>query len=122
MHTRKHTAGRIALSILAVALLAFAVGCDLYTGISVTWNVDSYMQMGTITRVNYTVQNVGQYDLTGVNLEVGVDTGSGFYYTAWTATFSLAKNQVLHGSIDVPTGGLVPLGATILGVDTDKPA
>jgi len=112
---------RIALSILAVALLAFAVGCDLYTGISVTWTIDTYQQIGTITRVTYTVQNVGQYDLTGVNLEIGVDNGL-YYQTAWTADFSLSKNQVLHGTLDIVTGAITPVGVTVFGVDMDKPA
>lgn len=113
---------RIALSILAVALLAFAVGCDLYTGISVTWSVNSYSVSASPVHVTYTVHNVGQYDLTGVNLEIGVDTGAGFYYTAWTADFSLAKGQTLTGSIDVPTNSALPLGATVLSIDMDKPA
>jgi hypothetical protein len=112
---------RIALAILAAALLVSAVGCELYTGISVTWTIDTYQQIGTTTRVTYTVQNVGQVDLAGVNLEIGVDNGS-FYQTAWTASFSLGKGQVLHGSIDIVTGTIVPVGATVLSIDMDKPA
>jgi len=113
---------KIALSILAVTLLAFAVGCDLYTGISVTWNIDSVVSSGPSTaRVTYTVQNVGQYDLTGVNLEFGVDTGAGFYHTAWTADFSLNKGDVQHRTIDVPTDGFAPVGAVVLSVDMDNP-
>ena len=112
---------KIALAILAAALLAAAVGCDLYTGISVTWTIDTYQQIGTITRVTYTVQNMGQYDLTGANLEIGVDSGA-FYQTAWTADFSLNKGQVLHGTLDIVTGAITPVGVTVFGIDMDNPA
>jgi len=112
---------RIALFVAAAALLAAAAGCELYTGINVGWNVDSVAPNGGTARVAYTVQNLGQYDLTGVNLQIGVDTNAGFYYTAWTSDFSLAKGQVVHRTIDVPTNGLPPVGATVLAIDMDKP-
>jgi hypothetical protein len=112
---------RIALAILAAALLASAVGCQLYTGINITWTIDTYQQIGTTTRVTYTVQNLGQFDLTGVNLEIGVDNGS-FYQTAWTADFSLSKNQVVHGTLDILTGNITPVGVTVFSIDMNKPA
>jgi hypothetical protein len=112
---------RIALSVFALALLAFAVGCDLYTGISVNWNIDTYSSPGSPVHVTYTVQNVGQYDLTGVNLQIGVDTGAGFYYTAWTSGTSLNKGDIRHGSIDLLTNGNPVVGVTVLAVDMDNP-
>jgi len=113
---------RIALSILALALLTLAVGCELYTGISVNWNVDTYTAAGTPVHVTYSTQNVGQYDLSGVNLQVGVDTGAGYYYTAWTPDFSLNKGEIRHSSIDVVTNGAPVVAVTILAVDMNKPA
>ena len=114
---------RIALCVLALALLAAAVGCDLYTGITVSWSVDTYTATPTSpVHVTYTVQNVGQYDLTGVNLQIGVDTGTGYYYTAWTSGFSLNKGEVRHGSIDIVTNALPAVGAAVLAVDMDSPS
>jgi hypothetical protein len=113
---------RIALFVLAAALLAAVVGCDLYTGISVNWNIDTFSTPGSPVHVTYTVQNVGQYDLSGVNLQIGVDTGGGFYYTNWTSSFSLNKGEIRHGSVDVVTNAAPVAEVTVLAIDMDKPA
>ena len=113
---------RIALSILALGLLVAAVGCELYTGITVNWSVDGYTTTGSPVNVTYTVQNSGQYDLTGVNLEIGVDTGTGYYYTAWTPSFSLNKGEIKHGSLNIVTNNAVAIGAAVLSVDMDSPS
>ncbi len=113
---------RIALIILSAALLVAAAGCELYTGISVSWNIESYAVTGSPVRVTYTVQNVGQFDLQGVNLQIGVDTNAGYYHTAWTSSFSLAKGEFRRATIDVPTDGYAPVGATVLSIDMDKPS
>jgi len=114
---------RIALCVLALGLLVAAAGCDLYTGITVSWSVDTYTATPTSpVHVTYTVQNVGQYDLTGVNLQLGVDTGTGYYYTAWTSSFSLDKGEIRHGGIDITTNGTSAIGAAVLAVDMDSPS
>ena len=113
------------VAVLATVLLIVS-GCDLYMGINVTWKITGVMWPGgSYTHVTYSVQNLGKYDLTGVNLEIGVDVnGDGTYpCRAWTPDFSINQNQILYGSLDVPTGlGVNPAGwATVTSVDMDKP-
>jgi hypothetical protein len=109
------------VSALVVLVLALLAGCELFNAINVAWNVDSYsydVPSGRTT-VFYTVQNQGKIDLTGVNLEIGVEVG-GLYITGWTPDFTLSQNQIRHGSFAILTGpGAV--GATVLGVDMDDP-
>jgi hypothetical protein len=112
-------------SIVLLALLVGFSGCQLYNAISVGWNIDSitYSSLTGMTRVSYTVQNVGKIDLTGVNLRIGVDMNNDLTYPvrAWTMDFSLNQNQTIRSSLDVYTG-IVPLGgATVLNVDMDNP-
>jgi len=113
---------RIALFVLAAALLVAAAGCELYTGITLNWSVDTYSPNGSPVHVTYTVRNSGQYDLTGVNLEIGVDTNTGYYYSQWTPSFSIAKGEVRHASIDIPTDAGTVYGAAVLSVDMDSPS
>lgn len=114
----------VKIAIVFSIVLAAATGCELYQAVNVGWSINGMSQAGSFTRVSYTVRNQGKLDLTGVNLQVGVDVlGNGTYpATAWTPDFSINKNQVLYGSIDVPTGPVPPLGgAMVLSVDMDNP-
>jgi hypothetical protein len=116
---------KITLGIVAVSLLAVLAGCDLYTGISLTWDITYVQYLGNgVTRVGYTVRNVGRYDLKGVNLEIGVDVNHNQTYSAtgWTSSFNLSQGQSITTSLDVvtlvdPTTGW----ATVLSVDMDNP-
>jgi hypothetical protein len=113
------------LSTVFLVLLAGFTGCQLYNAISLAWNIDNvtYNTLTGVTRVSYTVQNVGKVDLTGVNLRIGVDVNNDLTYPtrAWTLDFSINQNQTIHSSIDIYTGFL-PLGwATVLNVDMDNP-
>ena len=113
---------RIAV-VVSIVLVAVA-GCELYQAVNVGWIIDSMGPNGTSTRVTYTVWNQGKLDLTGVNLKIGVDVlGNGTYpATQWTPDFSMHENEVLHGSIDVNTGGAIVMGgATVLAIDMDNP-
>ena len=110
----------IKISLLVLAVLTALAGCELYNAINVAWNIDSYSNTPPgWTTVVYTVQNQGRIDLTGVNLEIGVDIG-GSYVTGWTPDFDLRQNQILHGSLAILTGG-GGIGATVLGIDMDDP-
>lgn len=113
---------RIAV-VIALVLAAFT-GCELYQAINVTWSIDSISSVGGgVYRINYTVQNLGKIDLTGVNLEIGADmVGNGTYiYSAWTPDFSLNQNQIKFGYVDIATGS-APFGAAVLSVDMDNPS
>jgi hypothetical protein len=115
---------RIVLALAAVALLAAVAGCDLYQGINLAWNITGMTAIpGGFTRVSYTAQNMGKYDLKGVNLQVGVDiTGTRTYpVSAWTADFSVNQNQMVFGSVDVFTGASPVYGATVISVDMNNP-
>jgi hypothetical protein len=115
----------ITVSFLALAVLATLAGCELYNAINVAWSIDSMMYNPVTyhTNVMYTVRNMGKVDLTGVNLQVGVDVlGIGTYPNrSWTPDFSLRQNQVLTGSVDVYTGSNPIGGATVISVDMDNP-
>jgi len=114
---------RIALLILAIGLLAVAGGCELYTGITLTWGVINTVTSSSYTTVNYWVENQGQYDLTGVNLEFGLDTtGYGTYtYTGVTPSFSINQGQTISSSIVIYTPSYV-YNAAVLMVDMDSPS
>lgn len=116
----------VRFSVFLAALLVSLSGCELYNAINLAWNIDNVIPGVPFTHVVYTVQNMGKDDLTGVNLQVGVDmTGNGVSYpcSAWTPDFSIHEGQTIHGSIDVPIPGVVlPAGwATVLSVDMDNP-
>jgi hypothetical protein len=115
--------GMFKLAIVLSVLLVAATGCDLYQAINIGWSINGLTPIGGFTRVSYTVQNLGKYDLTGVNLKIGVDVlGNGTYPAAqWTPDFSISQGQVLYGSIDIVTGGAPLGGAMVLGVDMDNP-
>src|SRR5271169_6718292 len=82
-------------------MLAALTGCELYQAINVGWSIDAVSPNGTLTRVDYTVRNLGKIDLTGVNLKVGVDVqGNGTYpATQWTPDFRINQNEIRHGKI-----------------------
>ena len=110
-------------AIVALIVLAAMTSCELYQAINVGWTIDGMSQNGTITRVDYTVRNLGKLDLTGVNLKIGVDVFRNGTYpaTQWTPDFNLNQNEVLYGSVDVSTGGLPLGGAMVLSIDMDNP-
>lgn len=110
---------------IVVLLLLFALtACDLYNGINVGWNID-YVTAGPLVQVGYTVWNQGMYDLTGVNLEIGVEVNLPplAYISAWTTPdFNLAQNETRSGSITINATGYTITGvAAVLGVDMDSP-
>ena len=112
--------------IVLAALFVALSGCQLFNGINLAWNIDTVTAYGTIppyTHVTYTVRNQGKVDLTGVNLQVGVDVyGNGTYpASAWTPDFSINQGQTLYGSIDVLTPTPSVGWATVISVDMDKP-
>jgi hypothetical protein len=115
---------RIALAIAAASLLAAVAGCELYQGINLAWNITSVGPGAPgCTRVSYAAQNMGKYDLKGVNLQIGVDLlGNDTYpVSSWTQDFNINQNQILYGSIDIPTPS-TGIWATVLSVDMDSPS
>ena len=113
--------------IILAALLVSLAGCELYNAINLAWSINSVTYSGSvphvITHVSYTATNLGRIDLTGANLEVGVDVnGDGTYpQSAWTPDFNVDQGHSVVGSVDVYTG-VVPLGwATVISVDMDNP-
>ena len=115
----------IKVSFLAVAVLTALAGCELYNAVNVAWSVDSmtYNPITSRTNVTYTVHNMGKLDLTGVNLQIGVDVVGNVFYPsrAWTPDFSIRQDQTLFGSLDIYTGANPVGGATVLSVDMDNP-
>jgi hypothetical protein len=109
----------------AALLLAALAGCDLYQGINLAWNITGVTAVpGGFTRVSYTAQNLGKYDLKGVNLKIGVDvTGTATYpVSAWTSDFDVKQNEIVAGSLDIFTGSATVYGATVISVDMDSPS
>jgi hypothetical protein len=113
----------VRFAIVFAVLLAALTGCELYQAVNLTWSIDRITQLGGTTRVSYTVQNLGKIDLTGVNLEIGVDmAGNGTYpISAWTPDFAIDQNQIQYRSIDLVTGGMPAGGAMVLSIDMDNP-
>ncbi len=112
------------LLFVLVLLLASLGGCELYQAINVAWDITNVTYSSSFTHVSYTATNLGKIDLTGVNLQIGVDmTGNGTYpLSAWTPDFSLRRDQTVVGSIDIYTGVVPPLGwATVISIDMDNP-
>ena len=117
-------AKRIAFLALAASLAVAAAGCELYQGINLSWTITSVGPgMPGTTRVTYTAQNFGKYNLKGVNLHIGVDLFANDTYpvSAWTSDFNVGQNQIVYGSIDIPTPS-VGYWATVLSVDMDNPS
>jgi hypothetical protein len=114
---------KLRIAIVIVLVLAAFTGCELYQAINVTWTTTVAPTVGNITRVSYTVTNLGKIDLTGVNLEIGVDmAGFGTYvYPTWTPDFSLDRNQTKYGYVDIYTV-TQPYAAAVLSVDMDNPS
>jgi hypothetical protein len=111
------------LSILAAAFIVTLTGCQLYNAINLAWSIDGVTYSSSFTHVSYTASNLGKIDLTGVNLEIGVDVnGDGNYpRSAWTPDFDIRQGQVLSGSLDVYTGVMPSGWATVISVDMDNP-
>jgi hypothetical protein len=106
-------------AVLMVLLLALAA-CT-FDQISVRWSVDNTVGPGPIITVDYTVWNDGKYDLTGVNLEIGIDSSVGII-SYWTPDFSLDRGETKYGTFSFSIGSATPVGVgLILGVDMDKP-
>ena len=116
---------RVTLAALAASFLLAVIGCELYQGINLSWNVTGVSVLpGNFYRVSYVVVNPGKYDLHGVNLQIGLDVyGNGsFYVSAWTPDFTINQNQTLYGTIDIYSA-VMPLGsASVLSVDMDSPS
>jgi hypothetical protein len=117
----------VRVAVVIALVLAALSGCELYQAINVTWTIDNIVALGGgTTRIYYSVQNLGKIDLTGVNLEIGADmAGTGLYYpySIWTPDFSLNKNQIKSGWVDLYTGlGGPPLAAAVLSIDMDNPS
>ena len=117
----------IRLGVALVILLGALTGCQLYNAINLIWDVNVIAQIPATTnvRVTYTVQNLGKYDLTGVNLLMAVDrTGDGLYDAqAWTPDFNISQGQIITTTVDVYGVGAIGVlaMAAVLSVDMDKP-
>jgi len=111
------------LAIVLAALLASLGGCHLYQAINLTWDIIRVTYANPVTSVTYTATNLGKVDLTGVNLEVGVDVdGNGTYpLSVWTPDFSISTGETVSGTVAIRTGVLPLGGATVLSVDMDNP-
>lgn len=109
--------------VAAAALLASLGGCQLYNAINVAWSITSVTYSNAFTHVGYTATNLGKIDLTGVNLEIGVDVnGDGtFPRSGWTPDFDITQGQSVSGSLDVYTGVLPNGWATVISIDMDNP-
>ena len=108
------------LGAVVIVLLLVLTACT-YDQISVRWSVDATFVAGSIVTVDYTVWNDGKYDLTGVNLEIGIDSNVGII-SYWTPNFTLNQGDVLQGTFSFSIGSATPIGlGLILGVDMDKP-
>jgi hypothetical protein len=109
--------------IVLTALLASLTGCQLYNAINLAWSINSVSYSNPFTHVSYTATNLGKVDLTGVNLEVGVDVNGDRTYprSAWTPDFEVKEGQSVIGSVDVFTGVLPNGWATVISVDMDNP-
>jgi hypothetical protein len=111
------------LTIVLLAALVSLGGCQLFQAINLAWNITNVTYSSSFTHVTYTATNLGKVDLTGVNLEIGVDmNGDGTYpRSVWTRDVDIRQGQTVVGSADVYTG-VSPLGwATVISVDMDNP-
>jgi hypothetical protein len=115
-------------------LLAFAVplslsSCDLFNAINLYYVIDDVFDYPAFqyARIDYTVENMGRIDLTGVNIRFGVDTTGNGDYTdsadgdAWTMDFNIDAGEVRSGTINVRYTGTSAVSAAIIGVDMDNP-
>ena len=114
------------LCVVLLLLLIVLTACDLYNQVNVGRSMDAVIWSSPTAQVHYTVWNQGKYDLTGVNLKIGVDVGTPIfgYVSAWTTPdFDLAKNETRSGDIyiNIPSGVPTTAPAAVLAVDMDNP-
>jgi hypothetical protein len=86
----------IKFGFLLILLSVFAMsGCSMWNQIWLNWTIDYVEQNGSFARVHYTVENVGEFDLTGINLTFGIDiNGDGIIdHTGRGSTFELKENE-----------------------------
>ena len=112
---------------IVVVLLLVLSACNLNQQ-SVRWTVDlTDFSADPLVTVSYTVWNDGDYDLTGVKLEIGLYIDPLLdYISVWTPSFSLNQGDQRSDSIafsispyvEADTDGL----AEVLGVQMDKPS
>jgi hypothetical protein len=104
------------------------IGILLMVLMSCTMDIDLWWQIGILatdgaggTIIPYTVQNMGNYDLTNVTLKIQLYNGS--YYVAWTPKVSISKGSTLITSIDFVGVPYVPgtSTASVIEVGMDKP-
>jgi len=113
----------IRLGVALIVMLVALTSC-LINDIDLQWGIVALSGTAGHTLVTYTAANIGNYDLTGIKLHIGLDTNAdGLYdYIAWTASFSLSKNQSVAQSMDFIGA---PFSATaiayVLEVAMDKP-
>ena len=108
------------LGAVVIVLVSTFMACT-FDQISVRWSVDSTIVAGSNVTVDYTVWNDGKYDLTGVNLEIGINSTVGII-SYWTPDFSLDRGETKYGTFFFNTGLATSIPpAEILGVDMDKP-
>jgi hypothetical protein len=113
-----------------VVLLLVLSACNINKQ-SVRWTVDQTdLSTPPFVTVDYTVWNDGDYDLTGVKLEIGVFITTilpaGDYFSVWTPEFSLGKGDT--PTSDTITFNISPYNvadidgyAEVLGVQMDRP-
>jgi hypothetical protein len=114
----------IKLGIAIIVLLVALTSCNLYQAINLDWGDAVISGNGSHTQVSYQVYNLGKYDLTGINLLIGLDTtGDGLWdYSAWTADFSLSQNSSTTQGVDfIGISYFASYNAYVLSVDMDKP-
>jgi hypothetical protein len=115
------------LGFVLVILLVVLAACPLFQQINVGWHIDYWggTSSSSILTVDYTVRNLGKYDLTGVNLKIAayVPSAGGYIYD-WTPDFDLSQNEVDSDSFDID---IFPYHlpdvdwVEVLGVDMDNP-
>ncbi len=118
------------LKVLVVALLvAFALtACSLYDQINVKCLVTGYTEGLSIVTANYSAENKGTFDLTGVNLEIGVYLNISPHYVSFSEytapDFSLDTGEIKTGSvmIDISPYTLADISSVaVISVDMDNP-
>ena len=116
---------RIKIGIVVMALLFVLTTCNLFDQINIRWSTGAVSITPGYINIDYTVWNQGKFDLTGVNLEIGVFATpvTNDWISAWTLPdFSLAQGQTRTGTISIFVGSNTGyLEVAVLGVDMDKP-
>jgi hypothetical protein len=123
MHRSQNVKAFLRVGILLSALLFALTACNLFNQVNVGWRIDRVDQAGSLATVAYTAWNDGKYDLTGVNLKIGVyATPLGDYVSGWTMPdITLNQNETKSGSIVIDVGLNTASGAAVLAVDMDNP-